>query len=305
VASIQKEVVIAAPASAVWDAVRDIGAIHTRVAPGLVTNTILEDAGAFRVVTFADGLVLRERIISVDDFARRLVWSVVTEPFEHHNASAQVIGDEHECRLVWTADLLPNELAETVATIMDRGLSLTKETVEASIGSTTSPPVSRDHLPVFYPTTRPTLHHVSLFVSDIEASTKFYTVGLGLTVRDKFTDIIGRRAGGEFPFHVASVFLEAGDGRYVELHPAGDWPMSPPGFPLNHLALSVADVDAAYAQALAAGGAPVDIPVPNEKWDGTPLDVVMSGDHPEPMRMAFILGPSQELIELYQAAKEI
>lgn len=155
---------------------------------------------------------------------------------------------------------------------------------------------------VFVPADRPTLHHVSLFVSDLEASARFYTSGLGLTLREEFRDIVGRRASGSFPFGVASVFLEAGDGRYVELHPAGQGTMSPPGFPLNHLALGVADVDAAYARALAAGAVPFDIPVPGQHWDGAPLDVTMSGDHPEPMRMAFIQGPSGELIELYQAA---
>ncbi len=304
-ASIQKEVVIAAPTAAVWDAVRDVGAVHTRVAPGLLTDTTLEDGGGVRVVTFADGLVLRERIISVDDAARRLVWSVVAGPFEHHNASVQVIGDDRECRVEWTADLLPHELAGTVAAIMERGLGLTKQTLEAATASEQAveslPGVSRGQL-VFCPADRPTLHHVSLFVSDMEASIRFYTAGLGLTLREEFQDIIGRRAAGEFPFRLASVFLEAGGGRYVELHPAGRGTMSPPGFPLNHLALGVADVDVAYARALAAGGASIDIPVPEQQWDGTPLDVIMSGDRPERMRMAFVLGPSRELIELYQAA---
>lgn len=156
---------------------------------------------------------------------------------------------------------------------------------------------------VFCETDRPLLHHVSLFVSDLEASARFYTSGLGLTLREEFDDIIGRRASGDFPFMVASIFLEAGDGRYIELHPAGEEAMSPPGFPLNHLALAVADVDAAYARALVAGASPADIPVPEEQWDGAPLDVVMYGKNPEPMRMAFLLGPSGELIELYQAAE--
>ncbi|MGL4465003.1 MAG: SRPBCC family protein [Planctomycetia bacterium] len=131
-ASIRKEIVVAAPAAAAWDAVRDVGAIHTRLAPGMVTDTTLEDGGAFRVVTFADGLVLRERIIAVDDATRRLVWSVVAGPFEHHNASVEVFGDDRECRVVWTADLLPEELAVTVAAIMERGLGLTKQTLEAA-----------------------------------------------------------------------------------------------------------------------------------------------------------------------------
>ena len=303
-ASIRKEVIVAAPAAAVWDAVRDVGAIHIRLAPGMVTNTTLEDGGAVRVVTFADGLVLRERILTVDDDARRLVWSVVDDPFEHHNASVEVVGDDRRCKVVWTADLLPHELAETVSAIVERGLNLTKQTQEAvfiSAGVSERQPVAEPAQDVFCSADRPTLHHVSLFVSDLEASTRFYTDGLGLTLREHFQDIIGRRVGAEFPFGVTSVFLEAGEGRYIELHPAGEGAMSPPSFPLNHLALGVADVDAAYARALAGGGTAFDIPVPDQHWDGTPLDVLMTGDHPEPMRMAFLQGPSGELIELYQA----
>ena len=129
-AAVSRGVVIAAPAAAAWDAVRDVGAIHTRLAPGFVTGTTLEDGG-FRVVTFADGLVLRERIVAVDDDARRLVWSGVAGPFEHHNASVQVTDDDRGCRLAWTADLLPDALAGTVAGIMERCLGLTKRTLEA------------------------------------------------------------------------------------------------------------------------------------------------------------------------------
>lgn len=302
--SIRKEVDIAAPLAAVWDAVRDVGAIHTRLCPGMVSNTTLEEGGATRVVTFDDGLVLRERIIAVDDVARRLVWSVVDGPFEHHNASVSVVGDNRQCRVVWTADLLPNELTDTVAAIMERGLSLTKQTQEGAADSAkvaeTQQDTDRGQV-VFCAADRPTLHHVSLFVADLQASTRFYIAGLGLSLTEEFHDIVGRRATGEFPFEVASVFLEAGDGRYIELHPVGQGAMSEPGFPLNHLALGVTDVDAAYARALEAGGAPFDIPVQEQHWDGTPLDVEMTGDRPESMRMAFVQGPSGELIELYQA----
>lgn len=131
-ASIRKQVVVAAPAAAVWDAVRDVGALHARLVPGLVTDTTLDDGGRVRVVTFAAGLVLRERIVAVDDAARRLVWSVVGGPFEHHNGAVEVLGDGRGCRVEWTADLLPDELAGTVAAIMERGLGLTKQTLEAA-----------------------------------------------------------------------------------------------------------------------------------------------------------------------------
>ncbi|HEY5831235.1 MAG TPA: SRPBCC family protein, partial [Hyphomicrobiaceae bacterium] len=38
-ASIRKEIMIEARAGDVWDAIRDVGAIHQRLAPGFVVDT--------------------------------------------------------------------------------------------------------------------------------------------------------------------------------------------------------------------------------------------------------------------------
>ena len=59
-ASIRSEITIEAGAEQVWDAIRDVGAIHTRLAPDFVTDTTLEEAA--RVVTFANGMTTRELI---------------------------------------------------------------------------------------------------------------------------------------------------------------------------------------------------------------------------------------------------
>ncbi|MBT0586150.1 VOC family protein [Alteromonas oceanisediminis] len=154
---------------------------------------------------------------------------------------------------------------------------------------------------IFCGTQSPVLHHVCLFVPDIDASVRFYTSGLGLSVRETFDDIIGLRTKGNFPFKVRSVFIQAGEGRYIELHPAGDGAMQAPGFPLNHLAIAVVSVDEAYQQALNAGGKTFGFSMQEADWDGTPMDVIMAGERSEPMRMAFLQGPSGELVELYQA----
>jgi len=129
-ASIRKEIVIEASPKRVWDAVRDVGAVHERLAPGFVVDTRLE-AGA-RVVTFANGLVARELIVDVDDEARRLAWAVVGSPrLTHHNASMQVFDDgDRGSRVVWIADLLPNEIAGTIAAMIEEGLGTMKKTLE-------------------------------------------------------------------------------------------------------------------------------------------------------------------------------
>jgi len=129
-ASIHKEIVIETSPKRVWDAVRDVGAVHERLAPGFVVDTRLE-AGA-RVVTFANGLVARELIVDVDDEARRLAWAVVGSPrLTHHNASMQVFDDgDRGSRVVWIADLLPNEIAGTIAAMIEEGLGAMKKTLE-------------------------------------------------------------------------------------------------------------------------------------------------------------------------------
>jgi hypothetical protein len=130
-ASIRKEILVNAPSHAVWDALKDVGALHTRLVPGFVTDTRLEPGA--RVVTFGNGQVVRELIVDLNEKDRRLVWAVVDKPFQHYNASAQVFDEgPATCRFVWTADLLPNELATNVAGMMEQGLAVIKQTMERS-----------------------------------------------------------------------------------------------------------------------------------------------------------------------------
>jgi hypothetical protein len=127
-ASIHKEVSLSAGADAVWDVVRDVGAVHTRFAPGFVTDVVMEEGA--RMVTFANGLVAREVIVDVDERARRLAYSVRSERLSHHNASFQVIAEGAGARLVWIADVLPDAAAVNVAAMMDDGM----KAVSAALG---------------------------------------------------------------------------------------------------------------------------------------------------------------------------
>jgi carbon monoxide dehydrogenase subunit G len=128
-ASIRREIVIETRPEKAWDALRDVGALHTRLAVGFVTDCKLEPGA--RVVTFANGMTARELIVTVDEQARRVVWSVVGGQMTHHNASAQVIADgEQRTRFVWIADLLPDALAPTVDGMMQQGLLAVKKTLE-------------------------------------------------------------------------------------------------------------------------------------------------------------------------------
>jgi Polyketide cyclase / dehydrase and lipid transport len=119
-ASIYKDIPIDAPAHEAWDAVRDFGAVHTRLAPGFVIDTKLD--GESRIVTFANGLVARELLVACDDERRRLVYAVRSERVTQHSASIQIVADgETRCRMIWIADMLPHEIAPYVSSQMDLG----------------------------------------------------------------------------------------------------------------------------------------------------------------------------------------
>lgn len=119
-ASIHKDIPIDAAPDQVWAAVRDFGAVHTRLAPGFVTDSRLD--GDARIVTFANGNVAREQLVSCDEARRRLVYAIANERVSHYSASVQVLADgETRSRLIWIVDVLPNEVAPYIDGQMDLG----------------------------------------------------------------------------------------------------------------------------------------------------------------------------------------
>ena len=128
-ASIRREIHTKASPEQAWDALRDVGALHTRLVPGFVVNTKLEPDE--RIVTFGNGMVIREPIIDVNDEMRRIAWSAIGGELTHYNASAQVfVNSANQTSIVWIADLLPNEAAGKIATMMDQGMVVMKATLD-------------------------------------------------------------------------------------------------------------------------------------------------------------------------------
>ena len=128
-ASIRKEISTSASVDAVWDAIVDIGALHTRLVPGFVVDTRLEPGA--RIVTFSNGIVVRELIVTIDREAKRLVWSTISERLTHHNGSVQVFADEKgQTRVVWIADLLPDEAAGPIGLMMEQGMGAMKRALD-------------------------------------------------------------------------------------------------------------------------------------------------------------------------------
>lgn len=119
-ASLHRETVLAAPAEAVWAALREAGAVH-RLFPGVLAAARLE--GEIRVVAFADGQEVRERILGLDETRRRIAYAVLREGL-HHAAAMRVVPDGPDrCRFLWTTDVRPDATAARIGALMDAGIA--------------------------------------------------------------------------------------------------------------------------------------------------------------------------------------
>ena len=129
-ATIRTSLETAASPGDAWAAIRDVGALHTRLAPGFIADTKLEPGA--RVVTFANGMVVREPIVTIDDEARRLVWTAEGGRTTHYNASLQVSsGPDGGAVVVWTADFLPDDIKPQLAALIDAGTRAMKRSLDA------------------------------------------------------------------------------------------------------------------------------------------------------------------------------
>ena len=138
----------------------------------------------------------------------------------------------------------------------------------------------------------PAFHHVALRATDFDRTVKFYTEGLGFKVHYEFA-VPGRID--------RAAFLDAGDGRYIEIFGPESSVQSEgrrrdadeerTEGALLHFCLRVADTEAAYAKALAAGAEPRVAP-----RTGT-----LNQDPLVEVRIAFVTGPEGEVIEFLQS----
>lgn len=121
-ATIRKEFRSPRSAEEVWALLRRFDAVH-ELARGFVTATRMEGDRA-RVVTFANGMEVREHLVSAHDGERRLVYAITDNPrYAHYNASAQVFAEGSGSRFVWTIDFLPDAMAGLQDAAMEAGAS--------------------------------------------------------------------------------------------------------------------------------------------------------------------------------------
>ncbi len=140
--------------------------------------------------------------------------------------------------------------------------------------------------------TAPAFHHVAIRASDFDRTLRFYTEGLGFKVHYEFA-VPGRID--------RAAFLDAGDGRYIEIFGPGSTVQSEgrrrrpdeerTEGALLHFCLRVANTEAAYAKALAAGA----------EGRLAPRTSTTRHDPLVEVRIAFVAGPDGEVIEFLQS----
>jgi hypothetical protein len=128
--SIRKNLSVTASAAQTWDAIRDFANVHRRVASGFVVDCRLD--GDARIVTFANGNVVREVLVDCDDDIRRLVYAIAPNQRVAHYQGQFVVSeaDDGRCRIDWTVDLLPDAIAPLIAAQMDLGVAAMHRTLD-------------------------------------------------------------------------------------------------------------------------------------------------------------------------------
>jgi hypothetical protein len=130
--SVVREIVIDAPADEVWAVVSDFVDGPLRMSGGALVDSRLVEPDV-RALTFADGTVVRERLVTRDEPRRRIVYAWVADDVAHDNTSMQVFAESGDrCRLVWIHDSLPDRLTGWLATTMDRMSPVLQQTLKSA-----------------------------------------------------------------------------------------------------------------------------------------------------------------------------
>lgn len=117
-ATIERRIDLDIDANQAWAVLRDFGNA-ARVFAGVLTDC--QRLGSTRVVTFSGGHSVTERLITLDDRRRRLVYAVLDGAFSHHCASMQIEQREGGCAFVWVSDFIPDRAADMVQPLVEAG----------------------------------------------------------------------------------------------------------------------------------------------------------------------------------------
>jgi hypothetical protein len=109
--------------------IRRVEKAHELFAP-VLADCRLDDG--IRTVRFANGMVVREQILGVDDERRRMAYAALDAPgMTYHHASMQVIdAGPGRCLFVWVTDFLPAEIRDNIAPLIEQGSAAFKKNLE-------------------------------------------------------------------------------------------------------------------------------------------------------------------------------
>lgn len=155
------------------------------------------------------------------------------------------------------------------------------------------------------PISTPLLHHVALFAMDVDATLRFYIEGLGFTRRYEWNEAKATLPTGDVTFARRGVYLDTGNGTYIEIFPGGRVNADSSAGRLQHFALRVTNTEVAYRRALAAGARSYSFDVKPTPWNGEPTVFTHNGNPPFQARIAFLMGLDGELIEFYELLSQI
>ncbi|MDX3247912.1 SRPBCC family protein [Streptomyces sp. ME18-1-4] len=134
ISAVTVDIPVDASAAFVWDVVRDIYAVHKRLIPGAAVA--VDQEPDTRIVTFADGMKATERVLELNDDARRLVYQTTEDaPATHHLGTQVVREDDTGVYLVWTTEFAPASLHDWVTSLMNEFAELMKKTLDAAYAS--------------------------------------------------------------------------------------------------------------------------------------------------------------------------
>ena len=138
-ASIHQQIVVHVSAEKAWAALRLVGEAHTVFAPVLVDSQLDGDT---RTVRFANGMVVHERILDLDDERRRVSYTAIDVPgMTYHHASMQVVDEgSGRCLFVWTTDFLPQEIRGNLRPLIEQGAEALKTNLERGVTAPTPHP---------------------------------------------------------------------------------------------------------------------------------------------------------------------
>lgn len=125
-ATIMRQVALDRHADEVWEELSDFSAA-AELFEGAVTSCKTD--GDLRAVTFANGLKINQRLVTVDGDERRLVYTSLNSFYSHHMASLQVVPRGNGCSVVWITDFLPDTVEPWVAPLVEAGYEALQRTL--------------------------------------------------------------------------------------------------------------------------------------------------------------------------------